>query len=232
MTLRRNAGLPAHSGGFLMAKKAIVFVDANNWYHNVKKFFEPGEVDIAKVVEFICGVKSYELVQIRWYASTPSIADGERMYYKHMAFLQHLEKKGVKVIARKLQRLSNEGVLKKRRETIDRLDLCKNCKPLVESVFLDLADIKKKEKGIDVWIAIDMIKQSIIDKNCDVCILISGDADFIPALELIKDHGKGILTAMVPYGYSSEIRQKFEYFILNQEVLRKCFREYKDDKKT
>ena len=27
-------------------KKAIVFVDANNWYHNVKKVFNPGDIDI------------------------------------------------------------------------------------------------------------------------------------------------------------------------------------------
>jgi hypothetical protein len=74
-------------------KKAIVFVDANNWYHNVKKFFEPSEIDIAKVGKFLTDIKNYELAQIRWYASTPSIADGERMYYRHMAFLQHLEKK-------------------------------------------------------------------------------------------------------------------------------------------
>ena len=212
-------------------KKAIVFVDANNWYHNVKKFFEPGEIDIKKLADFLCTTKRYNLIQIRWYASIPSIADGERMYYKHMAFLQHLEKKGINVITRKLQRLSNEEILKKKKETIQNLDLCEHCRPLVESVFLDLADLKKKEKGIDVWVAIDMVKESIIDKNCDVCILISGDADFTPALELIKDHGKDTLTAMVPWGYSSELRQKFEYFIITQEILRKCFREYKDDKK-
>ncbi len=212
-------------------KKAIVFVDANNWYHNVKKFYEPSEIDIKKVAEVLSRIKKYELMQIRWYASIPSIADGERMYYGHMAFLQHLEKKGVKVVTRKLQRLSNEEILKKRRATIDNLDLCKNCRPLVESVFLDLADIKKKEKGIDVWVAIDMIRESVIDKNCDACILISGDADFTPALEIIKSHGIEVLTAMVPWGYSTELRQKFEYFILNQEILKKCLRDYKDDKK-
>ncbi len=209
--------------------QAIVFVDANNWYHNVKKFFEPGEVDIVKVAEFLSKKYESKLVQIRWYASTPSIADGEKMYYKHMAFLQHLEKKGIKVITRKLQRLSSDEVLKKRKSTINNLDLCKNCKPLVESVFLDLADLKKKEKGIDVWVAIDMIKESIIDKNCDVCILISGDADFTPALELIRNHGKDVLTAMVPWGYSSELRQKFPYVIINQETLRQCLRKYNDE---
>lgn len=212
-------------------KKAIVFVDANNWYHNVKKFFEPGQVDILKVAEFLCKVKDYNLAEVRWYASTPSIMDGEVMYYRHMSFLQILEKKGVKVITRKLQRLSNKEVLQKKKETIDNLDLCENCKPLVEAVFLDLGDLKKKEKGIDIWVAIDMIKFSIIDKGCDVCILISGDADYVPALDLIRSHKKEILTAMVPFGYSSELIRNFPFFILRKETLMKCLREYKDLKK-
>jgi len=67
------------------------------------------------------------------------------MYYRHMSFLEHLKKKGVVVITRKLQRLSNKEILEKKKETLDSLDLCKNCKPIVESVFLDLSDIKKKE---------------------------------------------------------------------------------------
>ena len=211
-------------------KKAIVFVDANNWYHNVKKFFEPGGVDIVKVAEFLCHVKKYELVQIRWYASIPSIADGEAMYYRHMSFLKSLEKKGVKIITRKLQRLSNKEVLQKKKETIDNLDLCEHCKPLVESVFLDLGDLKKKEKGIDVWASVDMIKESIIDKNCNVCILISGDADFVPALNLVRDHGKEVLTAMTPFGYSSELIRNFPFFILRKETLMKCLRSYKETK--
>jgi len=31
-----------------------------------------------------------------------------------------------------------------------------------------------------------MIKIALVDKNCDVCILISGDSDFIPVMEIIK----------------------------------------------
>ncbi len=209
-------------------KKAIVFVDANNWYHNVKNMFEPGEVDIKKLANFICFIKGYILVEIKWYASTPSIADGEKVYYKHMSFLERLEKKGIKIITRKLQRFSNEEVLKKKRCTIENLDLCMHCKPLVESVFLDLTDFKKKEKGIDVWIAVDMIREAIINEKCDVCILVSGDADFVPSLDLIQAHGKEVLTTMVPFGYSSELRKKFPYFILRKETLNKCLRRFSD----
>ncbi len=213
-----------------MSKKAVVFVDGNNWYHNVKSMFKPGDVDISKVAKFLCAVKKYDLIEVRWYVSTPSIEDGEAMYYSHMAFLSHLEKKGVRVITRKLQRLSNKEVLRKKKETIDSLDLCKTCKPLVESVFLDLADLKKKEKGIDIWIAVDMIKICLMENSCDVCVLISGDADFVPALNLIKEKKKEILTAMVPSGYSFELRKNFPYFILKKETLMKCLRDY-DSKK-
>lgn len=51
------------------------------------------------------------------------------------------------------------------------------------------------------------------------------------ALDLIKNHKKEVLTAMVPWGYSSELRQKFPFFILKKETLMKCFRDYKEIKK-
>lgn len=209
-------------------KKAIVFVDANNWYHNVKKYRNPGQVDIKKVADLLCDVKNFDLIEVRWYASVPNISDGERMYYSHISFLENLEKKGIKVITRKLQRLSSKEILKKKNQTLEGLDLCENCRPLIESEFLDLADIQKKEKGIDVWLAIDMIRYCVIEDSCDTCVLISGDADFVPALNLIKEKGNNVLVSSVPSGFSKELRDKFEYFILKRGTLDKCMRDWKD----
>ena len=121
--------------------------------------------------------------------------------------------------------------MQKKSAIINNLDLCENCNPLVESVFLDLADIKKKEKGIDIWIAVDMLNLSILENKCDVCVLISGDTDFIPALNIIKNKKKEILTSMTPLGYSTELREKFPYFILTKEILTKCLKDYGKDKK-
>lgn len=228
-----NSGIlgPRKSEESGFSRKAIVFVDANNWYHNVKLLFRPSSISIAKISNLICKNLKLDLKEIRWYASIPDISDGDKTYYDHMHFLGELEKEGVKVITRKLQRLSAKEILKKKRETIDSLDLCDNCKPIVEASFLDLADIKKKEKGIDVWIAIDMVKKSIIDKECDICILISGDGDFVPAVKLIKQAGKEVLSAFVPFGYSSELRKSTSYFIIRKETLTKCFRNYESKKK-
>jgi len=207
-------------------KKAIFFFDANNWYHNIKRYYNPSEIDIKKFVNFLCKIKKYELAEIRWYASVPSISDGENIYYRHISYLEDLEKKNIKVIRRKLQKLSNKEILKRKQEIINNLDLCEDCEKLVEANFLDLADIKRKEKGIDVWIGVDMLNLSVVENKCDVCILISGDADFIPSLEIIKNKDKEILTAMTPMGYSRELISKFPFFIIKKETLQKCFKDY------
>jgi len=207
-------------------KKTIVFFDANNWYHNVKKYYNPSEIDIQKLANHLCKVKDYELVEIRWYASVPSLSDGSDIYYRHISYLESLRKKGVKVITRKLQKLSNKEILKQKQNMINELDLCEDCKPLIEANFLDLADIKRKEKGIDMWIGVDMIDLAILKKECEVCVLISGDADFVPALNILKENNKEILTAMTPSGYSRELIRNFPYFILKKETLLRCFKDY------
>lgn len=210
-----------------MGKKAIVFIDANNWYHNVKHWFKPSDIDIKKVVNLISKEKDLDVLEIRWYASMPNRQDNELVYKRQRAFLGNLQKQGVKIITRKLQRLSTKEIKKKRQDFIDAWDLCDKCKPIVEESFLDIADHHKKEKGIDVWIAVDMIRKSVIEKECDVCFLISGDADFVPSLELVQKQEKEVLSVFIPRGYSSELRQKFPFMIIQREDITKCLKEYK-----
>jgi len=51
----------------------------------------------------------------------------------------------------------------------------------------------KIEKGIDVLIASDMIRKTLVEKECKTCILISGDADFIPSMQIIKNAGYEVI---------------------------------------
>ena len=209
-----------------MDKKAILFVDANNWYHNVKGWFRPGELDITKISDLISEEKGLEIKEIRWYTSMPSIDDNPLVYKNQRAFLGYLEKQGVKIITRKLQRLSTKELKKKRQDLLESWDLCDICKPIVEGSFLDIADNHQKEKGIDVWIAIDMVKEAI-NENLDCAVLISGDADFVPALNLVKEVGKEVLSCSVPRGYSNELRQNFPFLVLKRDKLNKCVKDYK-----
>ena len=156
------------------------------------------------------------------------------MYYRHMEFLSNLEKEGIKVKTRKLQSTSTKELKHERAAIIESLDLCKECKPIVKQSFLDvIGSVQKKEKGIDIMIATDMIKRCMIDKECDCCILISGDTDFIPAMQIIKDSGREVITSSVPWGYSRELRGgRFRYLILKRaELTEKCMKSYQETKK-
>jgi len=211
-------------------KKAIVFIDANNWYHNIKNRFKPSDIDICRVVDLIAQKKDLEVLEIRWYTSMPSIKENPLTYKRQRSFLGSLQKKGIKIITRKLQRLSTKELKQKRKELLESWDLCKFCKPIVKESFLDITDHYQKEKGIDVWIAIDMIKKAI-KNNIDYCVLISGDADFVPAFNLVKEVGENVLSIFVPRGYSNELRQKFDYYILKNEDLSNCLKDAKEGKK-
>ncbi len=185
-----------------MDKKAIVFVDGNNWYHNVKTIFrKPKVVDIRKLAKLVCDKFDLDLVEVRYYNSIPDIEMGEETYYKHMVFLAGLKKKGLSVNTAHLKKIKAEGKM------------------------------LRVEKGIDVMIASDMINLSLVKGVCDVCILVSGDADFLPAMRLIKNQKKEVITVSISRGYSRDLRSgDFRYMVLKKEDLNKCFGGYNEGK--
>ena len=176
-------------------KRAIIFVDGNNWYHNVKSLVKkPRGLDFEKIGKLVCERFGLGLVEVRYYNSVPDIELGEENYYKHMVFLAGLRRKGIVVNTRKLKVVNSGG--KKLRV----------------------------EKGVDVQIASDMIEFSLVKKACDVCILLSGDADFLPAMHVIKGQGCEVITTSVGRGYSRDLRSgDFRYVVLKREDLDLCF---------
>jgi uncharacterized LabA/DUF88 family protein len=46
---------------------------------------------------------------------------------------------------------------------------------------------RAEEKGIDVALGIALVRAALIDKRCDVCVLVSADTDLLPALESIVE---------------------------------------------
>lgn len=52
-------------------------------------------------------------------------------------------------------------------------------------------DARPREKGIDVWLAVDMVRMALTDQF-DVAILGTGDTDLQPAVEAVLDAGKRV----------------------------------------
>ena len=53
-----------------------------------------------------------------------------------------------------------------------------------------------EQKGVDVHLAVQMIDLAFRN-TCDVVILLSGDSDFVPAVNLVKNLGKHVELAVV-----------------------------------
>lgn len=58
--------------------------------------------------------------------------------------------------------------------------------------YLLMSDGKFHEKGVDVQIAVDIIRGAIKNEY-DTCYLISSDTDLLPAIQTAKDEGKQII---------------------------------------
>ncbi len=103
------------------------------------------------------------LVQIRYYSSTIAAKDA-----RYLGYLKSVDPRGFHQF---LERKGYRCVIGKNRVRHEECPLCNHEYPRV------------KEKGIDVAIALDMVIAGIEGKF-DVAILVSGDADFIPATRL------------------------------------------------
>jgi len=204
-------------------KSAVVFIDGNNLYHNLKGLsIKPSCIDLYKISELACAHFNREHKGSRYYNSIPDIKDGERVYYKHLKFLEDIRKlPKFRVFTRKLQSYTTKRLLQEKKEALGYLDLCDSCRPVVEANCLDcIGKSRTKEKGIDVMIAVDMLNLCVLEDECDCCILISGDADFVPASEIVKGHGKEVFSASVPRGYSWELRNKLGFWAISTDFLR------------
>jgi len=175
-------------------KRAIIFVDGNNWYHNVLSMNQDVKsINFKKLADMVAQHFELNIKEIRYYNSTPDIELGENTYYKHMVFLAKLKSQGLTVSTRKLKKIKENGKM------------------------------IRIEKGVDVLIASDMVQKTIVENECDCCVLISGDSDFVPIMHLIKNAKKEVLTVSVLKGYARELLQgDFRFWILKNPDLKKC----------
>jgi len=78
------------------------------------------------------------------------------------------------------------------------------------------------EKGVDVNIAVDMLRYAYSDAY-DTAILVTGDGDFATAVEAVKDRGKHVENAYFAVGRSQELQRVCDRFIqLDETYLLDC----------
>ncbi|MBI2499788.1 NYN domain-containing protein [Candidatus Woesearchaeota archaeon] len=204
-----------------MNQEAIIFIDGNNLYHNLKQMkIKPSNLDFKKLANFIDKHFNCNLNEVRYYNSMPALRDGKELYFSHLKFIDTLRKiPKFTVHTRKLQVHSTKEILKEKQDIIDSMELCKNCKPVVKQNILDvIGNVKKKEKGIDIMLAVDLVESAIKNK-ADILIVLSGDADFTPAMKLAQSNKKEVFSVSLAKGYSRELRENFKFLVLGKNII-------------
>lgn len=138
--------------------QAVAFIDGQNLFHSVKAAFGYlyPNYDVKALAETLCGREGWDLKQVRFYSGLP---DPILRPAQH-AFWSN-----------KLLQLSRQGVWTFTRP--------------VKYSRSSQGEMEGREKGVDVRIAIDVIRLAF-ESRYDVALLFSQDQDFIEVAEAVR----------------------------------------------
>jgi uncharacterized LabA/DUF88 family protein len=148
-------------------KRAITFIDGQNLYHGLREAFASTShpnYDVMKLSQAICQQQGWQLKAVRFYSGYPSAKDDPKWSAFWQKKLRSISQQSVKRFTRELRyrtktfKLDNGGELKR---------------------------LVGEEKGIDVRIAIDLIRLAL-DTEYDVAVIFSQDQDLSEAVDEIR----------------------------------------------
>lgn len=85
--------------------------------------------------------------------------------------------------------------------------------------YLLMSNGKYHEKGVDVQIAVDMVRGAIKNEY-DICYLISSDTDLLPAIKTAKEEGKKIIyVAFEDYTSRALLKNCSSYIVVKKKDL-------------
>lgn len=147
-------------------KRAVAFVDGQNLYHAVREAlgYTYSNYDIHALAQRIYQSRGWDLVQVRFYTGIPTPADNPFWHGFWANKLRALSWQQVYVYARQLRYRNKRVVLPDG----------------TEHTFL-----AGEEKGIDIRIAIDVIRMAH-HKEYDVAVIFSQDQDLSEVAEEIR----------------------------------------------
>ena len=78
-------------------------------------------------------------------------------------------------------------------------------------------DGKKVQKEVDVSLACEMLEHALMD-HFDVAIVVSGDRDFVPAIQKVQSAGKRVEVAAFGDVYNEECKRAADMYYLLDEI--------------
>jgi uncharacterized LabA/DUF88 family protein len=148
-------------------KNAVAFVDGQNLFHAAKEAFgyKFPNYDVLKLAEAVCRLKSWSLQQVRFYTGVPDPTDNFFWYTFWTGKQSVMGRQGVVVFSRPLRYRTRAVRLPDGS---------------------DYTFLAAEEKGIDVRIALDVIR-FVRARHLDVALIFSQDQDLSEVAQEIRD---------------------------------------------
>ena len=164
--------------------KVALFFDGKNFYTAFRKYNPNAEIDYSKLARWLVGdVSGYRGLLVGAYYYTGYTPPGEAGSAEFERFLKMLE--------------LHTGYFVKREPRVNRRARCGKC---------GHTHTYGTEKRVDTRLVADMIQLAAVNAY-DTAVLLSGDQDFVPAVEAANALGKRVYVAAWPdSGVSPELR--------------------------
>jgi len=160
-------------------EKSLVLIDAENVWNSWRNYCNKHNLD--EKVDYVKLVdtltKDTNKLRAIFYDAVP-----ETIPKSKKEFIKAMENNNIQV---------NTKILKHRKV------ICSKCNAEIE---------KYVQKGVDIAIATDLLRHSFL-KNCQICILVSGDEDYKDAVSVSKDMGMKVWIASFKDALSSDLRK-------------------------
>lgn len=159
--------------------RALIFIDGNNFYYKLKDI-TLGKTGILKLLDFNYQkfaknlIKDNILVEIRYYVGAVKRQNGENREKSETLYANQQKLIG---------KLQQQNI------------------PVILGNLIQHPDKIFHEKGVDVRIAVEMIRLAREDKY-DIAYLLSSDTDLVPAVEEVKSFNKQVCYVGVSKGQS------------------------------
>ncbi len=194
-------------------ERVAIFIDGGNFYHGIREEFEikaetainVPAVDFKKFSNFLCGNRT--LSRIYYYNAPLNQNDKDKESYKaQQRFFNSLQFVPNLVFVK--------GRLEKRTVRVEQKGIGK--------LFVKESVTFYVEKGVDVNIAVDMLKTAFRNEY-DTAILVSGDGDFASVVTEVKNLGKRVECVYVSKRKCYHLRQVSDRFVtLTKDNLDPC----------
>ena len=189
-----------------MMEQVAVFIDGSNLYFAVRDGLKRQElVDVEKLSHKLVG-SHRELVRIYYYNAPPPPQEDpeerrrQQSFRDRLGYINYLQRRDGRLVPRTFR-------LK-----------CPECKK-------DIEQKRYIQKGVDTRLAVDLVVLAVRDYYHSG-ILISGDHDFVEAVNFVKEHThKRIENAFILWkGWDKELREAADVrIILTEEFLSDCW---------